>query len=187
MTWGAITRKLGLKDQKSIKKACEIAEEKIDRISEQVATFIDERTNPQTSLATAADAAGMSKKDATALNKKMDGQLQNVTAIFKKAKNEEHASRFEDALIRTMEAITPDKLADAKPRDLAIMSGIFAEKMQLMRGLPSQIVQGGERRTINQVLIHMNREAKRRGIELRTDPVTLEGSANPVIEAEVVG
>jgi hypothetical protein len=60
--------------------------------------------------------------------------------------------------------LTPEKMAEAGVRDIAIVFGILAEKRELLQGKPTQIFSFEERKSMKDLLPAAIREATRRGL-----------------------
>jgi hypothetical protein len=71
--------------------------------------------------------------------------------------------RAEEALAQ----LTPERIANASPKDLAIIAGISTEKLLLLRGQPTQIIRTEKDRLKVETLAQaFMKEAERRGYSL---------------------
>jgi len=92
-------------------------------------------------------------------------------------------AKIEDRLDATLDFMTDAKLAGAGAKDLAIVFGVLAEKRQLLRGEPTQIMSIEDSRTLNKLMPAFVAEAKRRGLDLNMPVV--EGEFSNLNEAHV--
>lgn len=66
--------------------------------------------------------------------------------------------------------ITPENLRFATPKDLAAIADRATEKVQLLKGLPTQRVAHEDRRKLDELVVMLMEEVKRRGIEIDVTP-----------------
>ncbi len=70
-----------------------------------------------------------------------------------------------DRALQLIESVDVNAIADAKLRDKTIAFGILIDKLQLLSGQPTQRLDISDRRKMDELMIMMFKEAKRRGIK----------------------
>ena len=70
-----------------------------------------------------------------------------------------------DRALQLIESVDINAIADAKLRDKMIAFGILVDKLQLLRGEPTQRLDISDRRRMDELMVMMFKEAKRRGIK----------------------
>jgi hypothetical protein len=83
-------------------------------------------------------------------------------------------------LKQALQFMSPEKMAAASVRDLAVTAGILAEKRALMRGEPTQILAVDDRKKLHEMWPVIMREVARRGM-------TVEGDFRDMTEADAQG
>lgn len=126
--------------------------------------------------------------EAVGLSKEVVGRFVEVMRTSYMAFNEEvrevSANEFlpliDTRAKQALQFMTPEKMAAANVRDLAVMFGVLMEKRQLLRGEPTQILSVDDRRQMTTLMPFMLKEAQRRG--MMPDVVTVE--ANEIDDVE---
>lgn len=137
---------------------------------ELVAEFLDHALEPEVSIAQAARRVGMNERTAQDLMGRFLRRYQPVVGELRKVKSAELLGKIEDRLSVLLDAMTPEKIAAAPLRDQAVTFGILSEKRQLLRGEPTQIIDDGERRQLNELIPLVLKEAQRRGMTVDLGP-----------------
>ena len=130
-------------------------------------------TRPGRGIEAVAKEMGIDPKVARRMAKELDGELLPLSRAIEDVRIEDLTKRFGTLSRDAIDAITPDKLLRSNAQQLAVIAGIAVDKFQLLRGQPTQRMEIGDRRQMNEVLKLLVDEAKRRGIEI---DVTPEGS-----------
>jgi hypothetical protein len=125
---------------------------------------------PLQSIAEVAREVGMSPSAARKIAKDLDGEMLPLKRAIEEVRVEDLTKRFGTLTRDAIDAITPEKLMASNAQQLAVISGIAAEKWQLMRGQPTSRTEIGDRRQMNELLGIIAKEAKRRGIEIDVTP-----------------
>ena len=90
--------------------------------------------------------------------------------VPKKITTRELVGRIEERLDLVTHYLDELGMAQASPKDLAIIFGILVEKRQLLLGEPTQILSTTERTHINDLIPELVKEAKRRGMIIDLNP-----------------
>lgn len=94
-----------------------------------------------------------------------------------KASLRETLDLMEDRIFRALQYMDDFVLSTSSAKDLALTVGILVEKMQLLKGLPTEIIDVNDRRKLNELIPLVLKDAKRRGLIIDVDS---EGRANVV-------
>jgi DNA-binding CsgD family transcriptional regulator len=78
-----------------------------------------------------------------------------------------------DRALQLIESVDVNAIADAKLRDKMVAFGILVDKLQLLSGQPTQRLDISDRRKMDEVVILLLAEAKRRGMKLDSIGVPL--------------
>lgn len=89
----------------------------------------------------------------------------------------EFIDAFQDRLSMVLGYVDEVALSQASLKDLAIAAGIFTEKVLLLKGQPTQIIDFTSRQQLQALLPRALAEAKRRGITLEGQSQRVEGAA----------
>ena len=127
-------------------------------------------SHPRRSIEAVAREVGIDPKVATRMAKELEGELMPLKRAIEDVRIEDLTKRFGTLSRDAVDAITPDKLLVSNARDLAIIAGVAVDKFQLLRGQPTQRMEIGDRRKLNEVLELIVKEAKRRGVEIDVTP-----------------
>jgi transposase len=127
-------------------------------------------TRPGRSIEGVAKSLGVSPGVATRIAKDLDGELLPLKRAIEDVRIEDLTKRFGTLSRDAIDAITPDKLLRSSAPQLAVIAGIAVDKFQLLRGQPTQRMEIGDRRQMNEVLALIVKEAKRRGVEIDVTP-----------------
>ena len=140
---------------------------------ERHAEALSKLSDPYQSVAAVAREMGMGDVTAAKIAKDLNGELQPLKRAIEDVRLEDLKKGFGTLSRDAMDAITPEKLKKANAQQLAIIAGIGVQNWQLLRGQPTQRMEIGDRRQMNELVEMMLTEAKRRGVEI---DVTPEGS-----------
>lgn len=125
--------------------------------------------------------AGVKASIVTALVKRLQAGDPNVSSQAKRMSTPaEFIEAFQDRLSMVLGYVDDYALANASVKDLAIAAGIFTEKMLLLKGQPTQIIDFTTRQQLHVLAPRLLAEAKRRGI-------TIDGQSSVVSEPVMVG
>ncbi len=144
------------------------------------AAFADaviELSTPGSTIASSARAAGISTDATKAIANRLDNDLVGVGRPIKALKLQEITDEFGQLALDAVRAITPEKLEEARARDLAVISGVAIDTWQLLRGQPTSRMEISDRRKLDEVAALLMKEAARRGVTLEIDPVSGETHA----------
>lgn len=190
MTWMEMSRQLK-KDHRACKRAYERAVRKMPDVGDikpakgfetddpdKYAEFIAELAHPdndEKSVSKIAERLNIPYQVAYSVAKRLRSvhfpTVVEARAIKTDFLRDLWGMRAEEALME----LTPERMKDASPRDLAIIGGIATEKFLLLKGLPTQIIKTEAQRTKLDVLAQaFMTEVKRRGYEVDVDTATGE-------------
>ncbi len=113
---------------------------------------------------------GLSPKVASRVGSLLEKELQPLKRELTDVKLEDLTRRFGTLTRDAIDAITPAKLEAASARDLTVAAGIATDKWQLLRGQPTQRMEIGDRRNLNEIVQIILKEAKRRNVEIDITP-----------------
>jgi DNA-binding MarR family transcriptional regulator len=152
-----------------------------------VAVIFDEATEPwMGTFKSIAEEAGVNPSTAAAIIKRLSRDHPKLLAHIRDLKTKHFLTAIEGKLAMALDALTKEKLDEASARDLAVLTGIFLEKRQLIMGEPTQILSSAERMHMAEVLPLLLKEAERRGMDIEGDYEAVEAGAAPVL-AQPVG
>lgn len=120
--------------------------------------------NPGESVMALARACGMKESTARNIVTRMNMRYQPVIEEVRKVTSASLIEQIEEKLPILLDAITVKKVNESALREIAVAFGVLAEKRQLLKGEPTQIMTYGERDNINNLLPFLVDEAKRRGM-----------------------
>lgn len=127
-------------------------------------------SGPKRNVAAVAREVGICERTADKIAKQLDGELQPLGRELKDIRVEDLTKRFGTLARDAVDAITEEKLNGATAQQLAIIAGVAADKWQLLRGMPTQRMEIGDRRNMNELLNEVIKEAQRRHIEIDVTP-----------------
>jgi DNA-binding MarR family transcriptional regulator len=133
-----------------------------------------------------AEEAGVNPSTVSAIVKRLGRDHPKLLAHVRNLKTKHFLTAIEGKLAMALDALTKEKLDEASARDLAVLTGIFLEKRQLIMGEPTQILSSAERMHMAEVLPLLLKEAERRGMDIEGDYEAVEAGAAPVL-AQPVG
>lgn len=120
--------------------------------------------NPGEAIKRLAEACGMPRETAAYLVNRLESRYQPVGEAVERVTTASLTKLIEEKLPLLLNAIDQKKVDDATLRDIAVAFGVLAEKRQLLKGEPTQILTYEERSNINDLLPAVLKEAKRRGM-----------------------
>jgi transposase-like protein len=137
---------------------------------EKFAAAVVELSGTQINVAEVARSVGIAPNMASKIAKLLDGELLPLKRELTDVRLDDLTKRFGTLARDAVDAITPQKLASASAQQLAIVAGVATDKFQLLRGQPTQRMEIGDRRKLDEVLNLILKEAKRRNIEIDVTP-----------------
>ena len=108
--------------------------------------------NPEASFDTIAKATGASKTTVQRYVKRQEMRPTPEWLRAREVKQSELAGDYAKLARASAHAITDEKLEDASPRDLAVISGIATDKHLLLTGQPTAIFGVEDRRKMNELI-----------------------------------
>ena len=144
---------------------------------EETAAALDALSDPFAKLKEAADACGFPQSTVKALVRRMETKYKPVDDEIKALKTPQLLHLIEEKIGMCLEHMDDYTFANAELRDLAVTFGILAEKRQLLRGEPTQILSVNERVNMNELLPQIIKEAGRRGMTIDATPTQIEHEA----------
>lgn len=140
-----------------------------DLSDEQVATIIDEDSEAFSSFVKTAEKAGLPKEIAAGLIRRVRAMAQETTSELRTVKAKEFLDILDDRAFKALGYLDDFALANASAKDLAVIAGILLEKRQLLRGEPTAILSIDDRRSLNDLVAGMTKEAARRNMLIDND------------------
>ena len=158
-----------------------------ERTADLVAQALSLPTNPShspaeavrarlASLTSAAEAAGLPKAFARALVDRLARNPEFISSGIALT-NAELIAAIDDKIRLAVAHLDPVVFAAMSGRDLAVTFGILLDKKRLLQGEPTQILDDARRRTLDELLPHVLKEAERRGLAVQTHNLV---EVNPV-------
>lgn len=146
---------------------------------ELVAGAMAALTDPEERLKNAIKELGLPVKAAEAMVRRLKARYMPAVDEVKAYRTKEMIDAMRGKITLALQFMNPQALAEATGRDLAMIVGILVEKMQLLKGEPTQIISNSERKQMDQLVPALLKEAARRGIALPAAVVgqTLEHQA----------
>lgn len=120
--------------------------------------------NPGDSITRLADACGLNPATARELVKRLETRFQPVLEEAKRVTTDSLVELIEEKLPLLLKSINQKKVDDATLRDIAVAFGVLAEKRQLLKGEPTQIMTYQERQNMNEIGPELLKEMERRGM-----------------------
>ncbi len=132
---------------------------------EAAAAAIDAATEPFASIRKAAEIAGLPKTTTQRLIERLKMRYEPLYAELTKVKTEEIIALLDDRLHRALLYLDDLAMGGASAKDLAVITGIMAEKSQLLKGKATAILTTNEDR-MNRDELHKEliKEGIRRGL-----------------------
>lgn len=144
---------------------------------ENTAAALEALSDPFAKLKDAAEACGFPQVTIQALVRRMETKYKPVGDEITALKTPALLSLIEEKIGMCLEHMDDYTFANAELRDLAVTFGILAEKRQLLRGEPTQILSVNERTHMNDLLPMIVKEATRRGMTIDATPTQVEHEA----------
>jgi len=138
---------------------------------EKVARFIEAFADDSydNNISKLADTVGLPQSTARALVRRLEGKFQPVVEEARRVTSDFLVKKIEDKLPILLDAIDRDKVDKSTLRDIAVAFGVLAEKRQLLKGEPTQILTYEERKNLNSLGPALFRELKRRDMVIDVD------------------
>ena len=146
---------------------------------EKAADFMLLVAHPDISLKRACEKSGIPQKAAEYLWKRLRTEYLPVLERLRKYQTADFLALIEDRLGRALECMDDRRFAKAELRDLAVASGILAEKRQLLRGEPTGIFSVEDRRRLTDLIPLLLEEARRRGETIELNPGEYSSTDGP--------
>ncbi len=137
---------------------------------EKFSAVVNQLSDFKVNVAEVARSVGIAPNTAQTIANLLDSELMPLKRELTDIRLEDLTKRFGTLARDAVDAITPQKLAKSCARDLAIIAGVATDKFQLLRGQPTQRMEIGDRRKMDEVLTAILNEAKRRNIEIDVTP-----------------
>lgn len=137
----------------------------------ETAAALDALSDPFTKLKDVAEECGFPESTIKALVRRLETKYQPVKKELGAIKTPQLLSLIEEKIGMALEHMDDVTFANAELRDLAVTFGILAEKRQLLRGEPTQILSVNERTHMNELLPLIVKEASRRGMTIDATPI----------------
>lgn len=140
---------------------------------------------PEVNVTRLAKACGLPETTARQVIKRLETKYQPVTEAVTQVTNQSLLKQIDSKLPMLLDGITKEKVKDAQLREIAVAFGVLAEKRQLLRGEPTQILSHEERQNLDKLGPAILKEIKRRGMVVDTDFVEVPSvSVSPPLEIQ---
>jgi len=137
---------------------------------EQYAAAVNKLSDRKRNITAVAREVGVSPSTASKIAKSLDGDMMPLQRAIEDVRLEDLTKRFGTLARDAIDAITPEKLEKANAQQLSLAAAVAVDKWQLLRGQPTQRMEIGDRRKMNEILELVVKEAKRRQIEIDVTP-----------------
>ncbi len=115
-----------------------------------------------------AKAAGIPDRIMSQIQKRIKARTgKSARPALRRYSQRELIAEFESKLSLSLEYLDDFALSSATAKDLSITADVLNKNIQLLKGLPTQIVSKDDRKKINDLIPALLEEAKRRGVELK--------------------
>lgn len=148
---------------------------------EKAAALIDAITEPEAivKLKQAYKDAGLPETVSGALLKRIKAKYYGAITQTRNLKASEIAQLFSEKIDLAARYMDDKTAGEASFRDLALASTAMAEKRQLMRGEPTQIISDAERKKLHELMPLLISEGQRRGITVNGEVTAREVTVEP--------
>lgn len=143
---------------------------------EKAAEIIDRITDPFEKLSRVAEECGLKPELVKGIARRMKTRYLGVTEQMRAIKTHDMIVKIDERIGHALTYMDDYVMADANFRDLAMGTAQLIEKRQLLKGEPTQIISVDERKTLNQLLPLLIKEAGRRGVTIDAEAVRVVGS-----------
>lgn len=127
-------------------------------------------------LREAAKAAGVRPDVIAALVKRVQASDPAVVkGPVKRLQGQDLIDAFQDRLSMVLDYVDPVAMQQASLKDLAIAAGVFTDKVQLLKNMPTQIIDFSTRQQLHDLGPRLMAEMKRRGVTLEGEAKRVEG------------
>lgn len=120
--------------------------------------------DPEATIKRLAKDCGLTPYATGAILQQMRTRWQPISEEIERVTTTSLVALIEEKLPILLKAITQGKAERATVKDLAFAFSVLAEKRQLLKGEPTQIMTYEERKNINHLLPDVLKEAQRRGL-----------------------
>jgi len=149
---------------------------KAERVGELLSALIDPLNKE--SYTALGKKHGFDKNAVKRLHVELMSHHQNELTELRELTGRDMLNRIEDKISLALDYMTPRKFGEATIQQVAITFGILAEKRQLLRGEPTQIITIEEDRNLNVLAEAVYTELNRRGMAVNSPMV--EGDCKPM-------
>lgn len=130
----------------------------------QLIAVLDADSDPLSTVARVAKAAGLEEKAVRGLLTRVRAQYAPVLGELKAVKTSDLIRLVEDRAWMAVELIDRQSLAELNAYQRAIIFGVLVDKARILKGLPTHIVSVEDRRELDKVAGLLLREMERRGM-----------------------
>ncbi len=138
---------------------------------EKAAEVLDRITDPFEKLSKVALECGLKPSVVEGIARRMKTRYLGVTEQMRAIKTHDMILKIDERIGHALSYMDDYVMADANFRDLAMGTAQLIEKRQLLKGEPTQIISVDERKTLNQLLPLLVKEAQRRGVTIDAEAV----------------
>lgn len=142
--------------------------------------------NPDRDVKSMALAEGFPVRVVEKFLKTMRTTHSGVGLAVKSLGHQEMIAALTEKMSMALGALDAGKFEAANAQQIAIVFGILAEKRELLQGKPTQIFSFEERKSMQELLPAVLREAQRRGFIMDPSHVTIDVTEPRLIKAEEV-
>ena len=167
----------GLKQDLTVKRS-RAAEETMD--PEKASEVLDRITDPFEKLSKVALECGLKPSIVEGIARRMKTRYLGVTEQMRAIKTHDMIVKIDERIGHALTYMDDYVMADANFRDLAMGTAQLIEKRQLLKGEPTQIISVDERKTLNQLLPLLIKEATRRGVTIDVESTRVEPTRTEV-------
>lgn len=125
--------------------------------------------NPDETLSRLGEAVGLPEATVRAVKKRLESRYQPVLEEVRRATTETLIESIERKLPMLLDGIDKSKVEKSTLRDIAVAFGVLAEKRQLLKGEPTQILTYEERENLNDLAPQIIKEMERRGMVIEAE------------------
>lgn len=153
-----------------------------DTTSGELVAVLDAESDPLSTVARVAKAAGLEEKAVRGLLARVRAQYAPVLGELRAVKTKDLIRLVEDRAWMAVELIDRQSLAELNAYQRAIIFGVLVDKARILKGLPTHIVSVEDRRELDKVAGLLLREMERRGMVVDDRGEMLDitpGSADP--------
>jgi len=137
------------------------------------AELIDKLTDPgESNITKAARECGLPLQTAQQLAKRVETEYLPVKKEVERIKTDSLVRKFETLAYEAVNSITMDELKDLDAYKRTLVAAIATDKRELLDGRPTERISIDDRRALPEMMLILEREARRRGLMRDRDPET---------------